>query len=98
MARDFRPKAARQAAAATAKLREEEERAAQAKAAAATATQQQKKKTGPQKLGGPLAGKTIGVSNPGLDGMSPEMRARIERERRARAAEARLRGATGSNT
>ncbi|KAJ9128346.1 hypothetical protein QFC24_000639 [Naganishia onofrii] len=42
---------------------------------------------GPQKLGG---GKPN--SDAGLAGLTPEMRARIERERRARAAEARLSG------
>ncbi|KAH8116385.1 hypothetical protein DFH11DRAFT_1207251 [Phellopilus nigrolimitatus] len=42
------------------------------------------RKSGPQKLGGaPTAGE-------GLAGLTPEMRARIERERRARAAEARF--------
>ncbi len=44
--------------------------------------------TGPQKLGG---GKTGGPDH-GLVGLTPEMRAKIERERRARAAEARLGG------
>lgn len=39
---------------------------------------------GPQKLGG-ISGATEGVA-----GLTPEMRARVERERRARAAEARL--------
>lgn len=43
--------------------------------------------TGPQKLGG---GRTGGDN--GLAGLTPEMRQRIERERRARAAEARLTG------
>lgn len=42
-------------------------------------------RTGPQKLGG---GKPN--SDSGLAGLTPEMRARIERERRARAAEARM--------
>jgi len=42
-------------------------------------------KTGPQKLGG-VSGATEGIA-----GLTPEMRARVERERRARAAEARLR-------
>ncbi|KAJ9100091.1 hypothetical protein QFC19_005771 [Naganishia cerealis] len=42
---------------------------------------------GPQKLGGGKPG-----SDTGLAGLTPEMRARIERERRARAAEARLAG------
>lgn len=40
--------------------------------------------TGPRKLGGG-AGDTMGIA-----GLTPEMRAKIERERRARAAEARL--------
>jgi hypothetical protein len=44
-------------------------------------------RTGPQKLGG---GKPH--SDSGLAGLTPEMRARIERERRARAAEARMAG------
>ncbi|KZT51933.1 hypothetical protein CALCODRAFT_521041 [Calocera cornea HHB12733] len=44
-------------------------------------------RTGPQKLGGGNVPK-----GDGLAGLTPEMRARIERERRARAAEARLRG------
>lgn len=44
--------------------------------------------TGPQKLGG--AGTPSGTN--GMAGLTPEMRARIERERRARAAEARLAG------
>jgi hypothetical protein len=41
--------------------------------------------TGPRKLGG-----AIGVAE-GVAGLTPEMRAKVERERRARAAEARLR-------
>ena len=49
---------------------------------------------GPQKLGGPGGG---GVASSGtLAAMSPEMRARVERERRARAAEARLRTLGGA--
>ncbi len=44
---------------------------------------------GPQRLGGGKAGGAEG----GLVGLTPEMRAKIERERRARAAEARLGGA-----
>lgn len=44
--------------------------------------------TGPQRLGG--AGGSTGTN--GLAGLTPEMRAKIERERRARAAEARLAG------
>lgn len=43
-------------------------------------------KTGPQRLGGGKPG------NDSMAGMTPEMRQRIERERRARAAEARLTG------
>ena len=42
--------------------------------------------SGPQRLGG------AGARPDNLAGLTPEMRARIERERRARAAEARLRG------
>ena len=41
-------------------------------------------KTGPQKLGG------APTATQGLAGLTPEMRAKIERERRARAAEARM--------
>ncbi|OCB89986.1 hypothetical protein A7U60_g2842 [Sanghuangporus baumii] len=41
-------------------------------------------RTGPQKLGG------APTATQGLAGLTPEMRARIERERRARAAEARM--------
>ncbi|CAE7154449.1 unnamed protein product [Rhizoctonia solani] len=44
--------------------------------------------TGPQKLGG--SGGSGGASS--MAGLTPEMRAKIERERRARAAEARLAG------
>ncbi|KAG8997783.1 hypothetical protein FRB94_007466 [Tulasnella sp. JGI-2019a] len=43
-------------------------------------------KSGPQKLGGQSSAPT------GVAGLTPEMRARVERERRARAAEARLSG------
>lgn len=43
-------------------------------------------KSGPQKLGGAPG------SNEGLVGLTPEMRSKIERERRRRAAEARLKG------
>jgi hypothetical protein len=47
--------------------------------------QQQENDSGPRKLGG------SGTANPeGVAGLTPEMRARIERERRARAAEARM--------
>lgn len=53
------------------------------------------KKGGPQKLGGPNTGGA--VSSATLDAMSPEMRAKIERERRARAAEARLRTLGGGS-
>lgn len=41
-------------------------------------------KVGPQKLGGAT------IANEGIAGLTPEMRAKIERERRARAAEARF--------
>jgi len=52
-------------------------------------------RTGPQRLGGgPIGGGNTG--NTGLASMTPELRARIERERRARAAEARLRTTNGS--
>ncbi|CAE6425741.1 unnamed protein product [Rhizoctonia solani] len=44
--------------------------------------------TGPQRLGG--SGGTSGANS--MAGLTPEMRAKIERERRARAAEARLAG------
>lgn len=44
---------------------------------------------GPQKLGGQ------GGSQEAVAGLTPEMRARVERERRARAAEARLKGLQG---
>ncbi|KAL1710752.1 hypothetical protein EV121DRAFT_285179 [Schizophyllum commune] len=46
-------------------------------------------KAGPRKLGG-TAGAVEGVA-----GLTPEMRAKVERERRARAAEARLKGIVG---
>ncbi|KAH8093298.1 hypothetical protein BXZ70DRAFT_1066786 [Cristinia sonorae] len=46
--------------------------------------------TGPRKLGG-AAGAADGVA-----GLTPEMRAKIERERRARAAEARMQALSGS--
>ncbi|ORY22499.1 hypothetical protein BCR39DRAFT_595761 [Naematelia encephala] len=48
--------------------------------------QQEANTGGSQKLGGRIGGEG------GLAGMTPEMRMKIERERRARAAEARLRG------
>ncbi|KAL1747893.1 hypothetical protein HDZ31DRAFT_30881 [Schizophyllum fasciatum] len=50
---------------------------------------QQESKAGPRKLGG-----TAGAAE-GIAGLTPEMRARVERERRARAAEARLKGIAG---
>jgi len=43
-------------------------------------------RTGPQKLGG------VSGAIEGIAGLAPDMRARVERERRARAAEARLKG------
>ncbi|KAL7417688.1 hypothetical protein BDY24DRAFT_375751 [Mrakia frigida] len=43
---------------------------------------------GPQRLGGAVEG--VGGTSGSLNGLSPEVRARIERERRARAAEARM--------
>jgi hypothetical protein len=45
---------------------------------------------GPRKLGG-ASGSAEGVA-----GLTPEMRAKVERERRARAAEARLRTLSGN--
>jgi hypothetical protein len=53
-------------------------------------------KTGPQRLGGPGAASVASAAT--LDAMPPEMRARIERERRARAAEARLRNIGGGGS
>lgn len=50
----------------------------------------QKPKTGPQRLGG--SGSNAAPEVQSIAGLTPEMRARIERERRARAAEARLKG------
>lgn len=47
-------------------------------------------KTGPQRLGGGADGYSARAGGEGLNGLSPEVRARIERERRARAAEARM--------
>lgn len=47
-------------------------------------------KTGPQRLGGGADGNSARAGGEGLNGLSPEVRARIERERRARAAEARM--------
>jgi len=49
----------------------------------------QEEKTGPRKLGG-----TTGDNNSVL-GLTPEMRAKLERERRARAAEARMKALSG---
>lgn len=75
--------------------RAEKERAAAAAVTAASvlATGGGSRKAGgggPQRLGG--SGAAIGSANQAtLDAMPPEMRARIERERRARAAEARVR-------
>jgi len=43
---------------------------------------------GPQRLGGAVEG--VGGTSGSLNGLSPQVRARIERERRARAAEARM--------
>ncbi|KAG9018896.1 hypothetical protein FRB90_008477 [Tulasnella sp. 427] len=48
----------------------------------------QKPKTGPQRLGGSGTGAAAEMQS--VTGLTPEMRARIERERRARAAEARM--------
>lgn len=85
---------------AAAEAEAERERERQRIATAAQA-QEAKKGTGPQRLGGAPGGRggmgAMGVPG-GLDGsMTPEMRARIERERRARAAEARLGGGRGSS-
>jgi hypothetical protein len=76
------------------KAREEQARAEEAAAKEAAAREKEaaaKAKlnapsTGPQRLGG------AGGSSGAMAGLSPEMRAKIERERRARAAEARLAG------
>ncbi|WVR03805.1 hypothetical protein IAU60_000801 [Kwoniella sp. DSM 27419] len=62
------------------KRRAEDEKKAAAAAAMAAAA---RPSAGPQKLGGRIGGE-------GLGGMTPEMRMQIERERRARAAEARF--------
>lgn len=51
-----------------------------------------KTKEGPQKLGGTSSAVK---ANEGLAGLTPEMRAKIERERRARAAEARFKALSG---
>ncbi|KAF8323503.1 uncharacterized protein EI90DRAFT_3076857 [Cantharellus anzutake] len=72
--------------------REEAERVKKEAEAAAAAKAANRK--GPQRLGGPAGGGII--ENVSSASMSPEMRARIERERRARAAEARLRAANPS--
>lgn len=50
----------------------------------------QRPKTGPQRLGG--SGSNAANEIQSVTGLTPEMRARIERERRARAAEARMKG------
>jgi hypothetical protein len=63
---------------------EEEERKAAAAAPPPVAAAPVGGKTGPQKLGGKIGGEG------NLAGMTPEMRLRVERERRARAAEARF--------
>ncbi|QRW03022.1 cytoplasm protein [Ceratobasidium sp. AG-Ba] len=81
------------------RAREEQERAeaAAAKEAAAKEKEAAAKarleapSTGPQRLGGAGGASGLGGAN-GLAGLTPEMRAKIERERRARAAEARLSG------
>jgi len=88
-----REEAAKVKAKAEAEALAEKEKLAAAEAAKLTLL----KKTGPQRLGG-VSGTTPGgtVSNPGMGAVNPEMRAKIERERRARAAEARLRGPSTS--
>ena len=77
--------------------RVEQEREKERLEAAARVTQppnvRSQNKTRPQRLGGP--GAVPGASTATLDSMPPEMRTRIERERRARAAEARLRNLGG---
>lgn len=78
------------------KAREEQARAEEAAAKEAAAREKEAAararlntpSSGPQKLGG--AGASSGTN--GMAGLTPEMRAKIERERRARAAEARLAG------
>jgi hypothetical protein len=49
----------------------------------------QEEKTGPRKLGGATG------DNSAVLGLTPEMRAKLERERRARAAEARMKALSG---
>lgn len=68
-----------------AKVREVEEREKERKAR--EEQEARKRSNGPQKLGGPLGGKAAARESAG---MSEEQRLRLERERRARAAEARL--------
>jgi len=75
-----------QAAEADAKIKEAEE-AAQRKKMQAAGKASASAKGGPQKLGGTGSSGADGVA-----GLSAEMRTKIERERRARAAEARLGG------
>lgn len=53
----------------------------------------QKPKTGPQRLGG--SGSNAATEMQSVTGLTPEMRARIERERRARAAEERMKALGG---
>lgn len=78
-----------QAVAAAERQKREEEEARALERIRREGTAGAKKSTGPQKLGGGVSGGGL-AGNAGLAGMSAEMRARIERERRARAAEARL--------
>jgi len=66
-------------------LEKEREASERAKAKSSSSS-----KSGPQKLGGSGGGGSSSTARDGLAGLSSEMRAKIERERRARAAEARL--------
>lgn len=75
--------------------RQERERLAAAARSDPLPTARGQNKTGPQRLGG--VGAASGPSAGTLDAMPPEIRARIERERRARAAEARLRDIGGGS-
>lgn len=91
-----RQKEREEAAAAKAKAKADAD-AAEAEKKRLAASVPTRQKTGPQKLGGSSStGSGTTVGNAGLGGMSAEMRAKIERERRARAAEARLKGPTDS--
>lgn len=76
------------------KLRERETREREAApspppATAPPALRKEEPKGGPQKLGG------VATAGEGIAGLTPEMRAKVERERRARAAEARMKALSG---